>query len=136
MTHVFFEVGVFDKVFLWYKLFLGRAEILVVCFLQPSFSVTPIVAQYAKSGLGRLKVKVSRSQTIRQQTQQDSLNEWSARRVGRYLHNTKQIQRTNILTLSGIPTLSTSNRAAADIRLRPHGHRTEPKYSPNYSRLP
>jgi len=48
------------------------------------------------------------------------LHEWSARRRGRYLYNTQQ---TNIHSLGGIRTRDPSNRAAADLLLRPHSHR-------------
>ena len=40
------------------------------------------------------------------------LNDWSVHRRGRYLHNTQQTQKTNILTLSGIRTRNPSKRAA------------------------
>jgi hypothetical protein len=51
------------------------------------------------------------------------MNEWSARRTGRYLHNAQQTQETNIHAFSGIRTRDTSNRAAADLSVRTHGHR-------------
>jgi hypothetical protein len=50
------------------------------------------------------------------------VNEWSARRRGRYLHNTQQIQEMNMHAFSGIRNLDPSNQEAADLRLRPHGH--------------
>jgi len=50
------------------------------------------------------------------------LNEWSARRRGRYLHNTHNSQETNIHFLSGIRTRDPSSKAAADLRRRPHSH--------------
>jgi len=51
------------------------------------------------------------------------LNERSARLRGRYLHNTQQTKQTNIHALSGIRTRDPNNRAAEDLRLRPHSHR-------------
>jgi hypothetical protein len=51
------------------------------------------------------------------------LNQWSARRRGSYLHNTQQMQETNIHAISGIWTRDTSKLVAADLRLRSHGHR-------------
>ena len=48
------------------------------------------------------------------------LNELSARRRGRYLHNTQQ---TNTITLGGIRTRGPSTQVAARPHLRPHGHR-------------
>jgi hypothetical protein len=51
------------------------------------------------------------------------LNEWSACRRGRYLHTTQQTQQTNIHAFSGIRNRDSSNQAAADLRLRPQGHR-------------
>jgi hypothetical protein len=53
------------------------------------------VAQQPKSGLGRLIVEVSRSHISRHTLGRTPLNEWSARRRGRYLHNTQQTQETN-----------------------------------------
>ena len=50
------------------------------------------------------------------------LDEWSARRRCRYLHNTQQTQRTNIQALSGIRTRDPSNWAASDLHLRPQDH--------------
>jgi hypothetical protein len=59
------------------------------------------------------------------------LNEGSARRRARYLHNTQQKQQTNIHALSWIRTRDPSNRAAADPRLRPHSRRDRLNF--NYS---
>jgi hypothetical protein len=50
-------------------------------------------------------------------------NKWSARRRGRYLHNTQQTHETKIHALSGIRTRDINNREAGDPRLREHGHR-------------
>ena len=62
------------------------------------------MAQQLNSGLGRLDVEVSRSPTISHTHththththDRTPLNEWSARRRYRYLHNTQQTQGTNI----------------------------------------
>jgi len=52
------------------------------------------------------------------------LNEWSAGRRGRYIHNTQEKQEMNILALCDIRTRNPSiNQAAAGLSLRPHGHR-------------
>jgi hypothetical protein len=52
------------------------------------------------------------------------LNEWSARRRGRYLPNTHtHTQETNIHTLRGVRTRNPSNQAALDLGLRSKGHR-------------
>jgi len=51
------------------------------------------------------------------------LNEWSARRRGRHIHNTQQIQETDIRVLSGIRTFESSNQVSSNLRLRPHDHR-------------
>jgi len=51
------------------------------------------------------------------------LNDWSTRRRGRYPHNTRQAEETNIYALSGIRTRDPSHQPAQDIRLRPHGQR-------------
>ena len=83
------------------------------------------VAPQPNSRLDRLIVEVSRPHTIRHTRTpgRTPLNEWSARRRGRYLHNTQQTHETNIHAPSGIQTRDPSKRTAADLRLRPHGHR-------------
>jgi hypothetical protein len=48
------------------------------------------------------------------------LDEWSARRRDLYLHRTTQ--QTDIHASSGIRNRDPSNQAAADLRLRRHGH--------------
>ena len=54
------------------------------------------------------------------------LNEWSARRICPYLHNTQQTQQTNIHAIGGTRIRIPSNLEASDLRLRPHGHRNGP----------
>ena len=49
-------------------------------------------------------------------------NEWTARRTGRYLHNTQQTQQTNIHTVCGIRTRDPSNPAAGDAGFRRLSH--------------
>jgi hypothetical protein len=49
------------------------------------------------------------------------LDEWSARHTDLYL-TTQQSQQTNNHAPGGIRTHNLSRRAAADLRLRPHGH--------------
>jgi hypothetical protein len=46
-------------------------------------------------------------------TRQNSSEEWSVRRTGRYLHNTQQTQETNIHALGGMRTRDRSNQAAS-----------------------
>jgi hypothetical protein len=58
----------------------------------------------------QLRVQVSGSHTIRHTVGRNSLNEWSARRTGRYLHNTQQTQDTNIHSVSEIRTRDPSNQ--------------------------
>ena len=50
------------------------------------------------------------------------LNEWSARRKGRFLHNTQQTQVAKDYALNGIRTRVSNNQTPADAHLRPHGH--------------
>jgi hypothetical protein len=50
-----------------------------------------------------------------------SLNEWSARRKGRYPHN-KRIRETIIHALNGIGNLNPREQAVADQHLGEHGH--------------
>jgi hypothetical protein len=95
----------------------------VNCAVIFIFYIFLSVAQQPNSGLGRLSVDVSRSHTDTHTLGRTPLNEWSARRRGRYLHNTKQTQETNIHDFSGIRTRDPSNQAASDLRLRPQGHR-------------
>ena len=58
------------------------------------------------------------------------LDEWSACSSRRYLHNTQQTQQTNIHVLSEIRTPGPSNRASAEPRRRPRGHRQ--RYTSSY----
>jgi len=51
------------------------------------------------------------------------LNQWSARRRGRYPHNTQQTEETIIRVLIWIQTRDPSSQAAADLHRRPHGRR-------------
>ena len=51
------------------------------------------------------------------------MNDLSARRRCRYLHNTQQTQQTNTHALSWIRTCAPSNQSAAYICLRPQDHR-------------
>jgi len=77
------------------------------------------VAPQSSRNRGPLTVEVSRSHTIRHPSVRTLLNERSARRRGRYLHNTQQTEDMNIYALGGIRNCS----PAADLRLKPHGHR-------------
>jgi hypothetical protein len=70
------------------------------------------MAQQPNMGLGRLNFEVPRSQTIKPTPTpthphthtalgRTSLNDWSAHRTGRYLHDTKQKHEKNICALTG-----------------------------------
>ena len=74
---------------------------------------TLITSQQPNSILGRL-VEVSASHTIRHTVGGTPLDERSTRRIGSYLHNTKQII---IHVLSEIRTRDPSNQAVAELRL-------------------
>jgi len=50
------------------------------------------------------------------------LNEGSARRRGRFLHNTQQTQVAKDYAINGIRTRVSSIQTPADAHLRPHGH--------------
>lgn len=83
------------------------------------------VAQQPQSVLGRLLVEVL--EHTRLDTPGRSLmNKWSTRRRGRSLLNTQQTQETYIYGLSRFRTGDHSNRPAADLRFKPHGHRYRP----------
>jgi len=56
----------------------------------------------------------------------NSVNERLARRTGRYLHTTQQRQDTNIHAIIVIRTRDPSNKAAADLRLRPLSDQDRP----------
>ena len=81
------------------------------------------VSLQPNSGLGRLIVEVSGYHTIRhthtlthtQMHGRTPLNEWSARRRGRYLHYTQHTQETNFHARSGIRTCDSSSQATADL---------------------
>ena len=78
------------------------------------------LAQQPQLGQGLLIHEVSRSHTTTHHSRQDS--------SGRVISSsqrplpTQQSQQTDILAPGGIRTHSLSRRAAADLRLRPHGH--------------
>jgi hypothetical protein len=84
------------------------------------------VAQQPNSGLGHLIVEVSRSHTIRHtHTHQVGLLWTSDKLVAEaatYTTHNKH-KKANIHAISVIRTRDPSNQAAADLRLRPHGHR-------------
>jgi len=54
------------------------------------------------------------------------LDEWSARRTGRYIHNTQQTQDKDIHAPGGIRTRNPTKRTTADLRLSSRGHRDLP----------
>jgi len=91
-------------------------------------------ARRPKLGPDCLIVAVPRSHTIRHTHAKKKhtpthihgrtpLNEWSARRRDRYLHNTQLTQRTTTRASSGIRTLHPRNQAVEDLHLWSHGHR-------------
>jgi len=53
------------------------------------------------------------------------LDEWSARPRDLYLTNTQHSQQTNVHAAGGIRTHNPNRRAAANLRLRPRGHRDQ-----------
>ena len=81
------------------------------------------LAEQPKSGPGHVGLKVSRPHAIWYTPGRAPLNERSVRRRDNYRHNTLQTQETNVLAPSGFRTHDLSNQVAAELRLRPHGHR-------------
>jgi len=81
------------------------------------------VVKQPRSGPGHVDLKVSRPHTIWYTPGRAPLNERSANRRDNYRHNTLQTQETNILAPSGFRARDPSTQVAADLRLRPHGHR-------------
>jgi hypothetical protein len=82
------------------------------------------VAQQPNLCLGHLIVDVPRSHTVRNNTFcRTTLDEWSARHRGSYVHSTQQARETtNNHALSGIRSLNPNNGPASDLRPRPCGH--------------
>jgi hypothetical protein len=80
---------------------------------KPNSRTIFFVAQQPNYGLGRLIFELCRSHNITHThthtPARTLLNKWSARRRGRYLHNTEQTQETNIHGLSRIRTRNPSN---------------------------
>jgi len=101
------------------------------------------VQKQPNTGLGRLIVEVSILHTIRHTHARTPggtpLSECSARRRGRYLHNTPQTQQKNIYAFSMNRTRDPRNQAASDLHLRPHCHRDRhisPYCTPIWQRWP
>jgi len=84
----------------------------------------------AQFGLGRVIVEVCKITRSYAHTPGSTLlNEWSDCHRGPYVHNTQQTQETHFHALRGIGTRNRSNRAAAELHLRPHGHRDRPVFT-------
>jgi len=81
------------------------------------------VSKQPNFGLGRLISNLHRSHKITQTPERTPLNEWPARRRGRYLDKTQQANETNTHAVSGIRTRDPRNRAAEDICLRSRDYR-------------
>jgi hypothetical protein len=68
-------------------------------------------------------VYVTHKHTRTHRAGRTSLNDWSSRPKGHYLHHSKQTQHTETYSPTGILTCNpSSNEAAADLRLSQHGH--------------
>lgn len=87
------------------------------------FSISRFFTFFSCGAKGRLTFWVYRSHTIRHTHThgRTPLDEWLASRRRRYLHN-KQKRRTSILS-PGFEPCDPIRRAAADVWVRPHGHR-------------
>jgi hypothetical protein len=59
-------------------------------------------------------------------SRKDPLSEWSARRRDLHVHSTQQTHETNFHALNRFWRRDLNDRAAVDLRLRPHGHRNRP----------
>jgi hypothetical protein len=94
----------------------------VLATLLTILTIYLFVVRQPRSGLGRLIVQVSISNTIKH-----THNRWdSSERVittSQRLLPTQQTKEANIHVLSGIRTRDPNNLVAADLRLRPHDHR-------------
>jgi len=89
--------------------------------LQKKVMIFISVALQPNSGLGSLVLDVAGSSAVRHTASSTLLKEWLD--LGRGANYTKQTQETSIHICSGIRTRDPSNRAPADLRLRPHGYR-------------
>ena len=92
-----------------------------------------LLSQHFNSGSDRLVFEVPHSHTIRNThtlslslsltLARIPLNEWSARRRGRYSNNRSHTQKTKILAPGEIQTRNPNHRTAADLCLRQLCHR-------------
>jgi hypothetical protein len=74
-----------------------------------------------RSGLRSRRFENSRLHTHTHAKCRTPLYEGSARRRDSYLHNTQQIQETNIHAVTGFSTREPTNQAAVELRLRSLG---------------
>jgi hypothetical protein len=95
-----------------YYVYWGIFDIFVVVVQQPWVAQTASLLRF-----------IDHAQLDAHTPSGTPLNGLSARRRGRYLHNTQQTQQTKLHALSGIRNCDTSSQAAKDIRFRPQGHR-------------
>jgi hypothetical protein len=73
-----------------------------------------------------LSLEVSRSHTMTHHNQLDSPGRVTGSTQRLLPDNTQHLQETDILAPGGIRTNNPSNRAVADLRLRPRGHQDRP----------
>ena len=98
---------------------------LLLCFAIVIYLVIYlffVVALRPNAGHGLLILEVSRSHTTTHHSRQDSSGRVISPSERPLPDNTQHSQQTNIHAPGGIRTYNLSRRAAADLRLRPHGH--------------
>jgi hypothetical protein len=96
-----------------------------ISFFLSSFFVLP-VALRPNAGHGFLILEVSRSHTTKHHSRQDFSGRVISPSQRSLPDNTRHSQQTNIHAPSAIRTHDFSRRAAAYLRLRPHGHWDRP----------
>lgn len=111
--HLLIDISGFTtKLFLWIPYFPHPIACpAYIIFLHFIF----FFCQQPKSGIGRLVVEVSRSNTIINTIGMTPLDESSARRRGLYLPNTQHSQKKNIHVFGGIWTRNPSMQAATGV---------------------
>jgi hypothetical protein len=106
----------------WAKSRYTVYSITVYLLLAHTIYIYFFVALQPHAGQGLLILEVSRSHPTTHHSVVDSSGRVISSSQKPLPDNTQHSQQTDIHALSGIRTHNPSRRAAADLRLRPHGH--------------
>ena len=99
---------------------IHAATVSILVSLQPKFGLDCLPFEVS------ISLSLSLSLTYTHIDGTTPLDEWSDRRSGSYLHNTQLKSEKKHSCPGWIRTRDHSNRAAANLRLRPRGHRDRP----------